>query len=118
MWFSRALTVIVSLFFLVSHASAHAILVESSPAAHSTVNGQSVPLVLKFNSRIDASRSRLVLIVGSGPEQPLKVNEASSTDRLTANVSDLRPGNYRVRWQVLAVDGHVTRGELEFEVKQ
>jgi copper resistance protein C len=101
---------------LASHADAHAILVQSSPAAHSTVTGQNVPLLFRFNSRVDALRSRLVL-VGSGPGQTLKINETSPTDRLTATASDLKPGNYRVRWQVLAVDGHVTRGELEFEVK-
>jgi copper resistance protein C len=117
---------------LASHADAHAILVQSSPAAHSTVTGQSVPLSFRFNSRVDALRSRLVLVVGSSvtgsgvagssvvgsaPGQALKINETSPTDRLTATASDLKPGNYRVRWQVLAVDGHVTRGELEFEVK-
>ena len=102
---------------LASHADAHAILVQSSPAAHSTVTGQSVPLSFRFNSRVDALRSRLVLVTGSSPGQTLKINETSPTDRLTATARDLKPGSYRVRWQVLAVDGHVTRGELEFEVK-
>jgi copper resistance protein C len=110
---------------LASHADAHAILVQSSPAAHSTVSGQSVPLSFRFNSRVDALRSRLVLVVGSGVVGPsvvgsgqtLKINETVPTERLTATASDLKPGNYRVRWQVLAVDGHVTRGELEFDVK-
>jgi methionine-rich copper-binding protein CopC len=102
---------------LASHADAHAILVQSSPAAHSTVTGQCVPLSFRFNSRVDALRSRLVLVVGSDSGQTLKINETSPTDTLTATARDLKPGNYRVRWQVLAVDGHVTRGELEFEVK-
>jgi copper resistance protein C len=107
---------------LASHADAHAILVQSSRAAHSTVTGQSVPLSFRFNSRVDALRSRLVLVtgsslVGSAPGQALKINETSPTDILTATASDLKPGNYRVRRQVRAVDGHVTRGELEFEIK-
>jgi copper resistance protein C len=104
---------------LASHAEAHAILVESSPAEHTRVSGHSLPLVLRFNSRVDALRSRLVLVTGTGggPGQALKINETAPTDRLTATARDLKPGNYRVRWQVLAVDGHVTRGELEFEVQ-
>jgi copper resistance protein C len=111
---SRCLS--VGLLF-VSYAYAHAILVECSPAAHSTVAGPSIPLSLRFNSRVDASRCRLFLVAPSRPDQVLKINESSPTDRLTATASDLKPGSYRVRWQVLAVDGHVTRGELTFDVK-
>jgi methionine-rich copper-binding protein CopC len=28
----------------------------------------------------------------------------------------LLPGEYRLRWQVLASDGHITRGEIPFAV--
>jgi methionine-rich copper-binding protein CopC len=28
----------------------------------------------------------------------------------------LAPGDYRLRWQVLAYDGHITRGEIPFTV--
>jgi methionine-rich copper-binding protein CopC len=31
--------------------------------------------------------------------------------------ADLSPGAYSVRWQVLAVDGHITRGEVPFTVR-
>jgi copper resistance protein C len=116
MWSIRAILVGIALL-VPSNANAHAILVNSSPAAHGTVTGQTVQLLLQFNSRVDALRSRLVLTLASGPSQALKINETSPTDKLSANASDLKPGNYRVLWQVLAVDGHVTRGELEFEVK-
>ena len=30
----------------------------------------------------------------------------------------LKPGDYVVRWQVLAVDGHITRGDVPFTVKE
>jgi methionine-rich copper-binding protein CopC len=29
----------------------------------------------------------------------------------------LSPGKYAIHWQVLAVDGHITRGQIPFEVK-
>ncbi len=32
------------------------------------------------------------------------------------SATDLRPGDYTVRWQVLAVDGHITRGDVPFTV--
>jgi hypothetical protein len=31
---------------------------------------------------------------------------------------DLTPGRYVVHWQVLAVDGHITRGEVPFTVTE
>jgi methionine-rich copper-binding protein CopC len=100
-----------------SYIYAHAILLECSPVPHSTVTGPNIPFVLKFNSRVDAARSRLFLVVSSQPDQILKINESSPTDKITATASDLKPGSYLVRWQVLAVDGHVTRGQLAFDVK-
>jgi methionine-rich copper-binding protein CopC len=36
---------------------------------------------------------------------------------LAALVSGLAPGQYRLRWQVLAIDGHLTRGDIPFTVK-
>jgi len=28
----------------------------------------------------------------------------------------LKPGSYRLRWQVMSIDGHVTHGDIPFEV--
>jgi hypothetical protein len=36
---------------------------------------------------------------------------------VTAHVIHLGPGRYAVHWQVLATDGHVTRGQIPFRVK-
>jgi len=36
-------------------------------------------------------------------------------DILAAHL-DLTPGSYVLRWQVLAVDGHITRGDVPFTV--
>ena len=33
-----------------------------------------------------------------------------------ASHAELMPGNAVVRWQVLALDGHITRGEVAFTV--
>ncbi len=35
---------------------------------------------------------------------------------LRATASGLRPGTYKLRWQVLAIDGHITRGDIPFRV--
>ena len=36
---------------------------------------------------------------------------------LAAKASGLAPGAYRLRWQVLSVDGHVSRGDVNFKVR-
>ena len=96
-------------------AAAHAILVESTPAVHATVPPGHEALLLRFNSRIDRERSRLTLIGPDKAQTRLAIGDGGPPDVLTAT-GDLRPGAYTVRWQVLAVDGHITRGDVPFTV--
>ena len=107
---------VVALLLAASVAGAHAILVEAYPAAKSTVHGPKLTVRLKFNSRIDGSRSKLTLTRPDGASEDLKIQEQSSPDGLTSDATDLKPGVHRLRWQVLAADGHITRGEIPFTV--
>lgn len=104
-----------ALLALPGTAFAHAILVESQPAAGSTVPAGQTAIVLRYNSRIDQARSRLTLH-GSNAEMVLPLQPANAPDAL-ASQAELTPGQYVVRWQVLAVDGHITRGEVRFAVR-
>ena len=97
-------------------AFAHAVLLESSPAVKSSIPGPDVPLRLRFNVRIDAARSRLTLVDPDGSLQTLAVSRQDPPNTLSAGARGLRPGVYRLRWQVLASDGHITRGEIPFSV--
>jgi methionine-rich copper-binding protein CopC len=107
----------VVLFFLTATSGfAHAVLLESSPALKSSVSGPDVPLKLRFNVRSDAARSRLTLVDANGKMQPLEIHGQDGPDTLSAQAKGLRPGVYRLRWQVLASDGHITRGEIPFTV--
>jgi methionine-rich copper-binding protein CopC len=101
---------------MVRTAEAHAVLVESNPALNGQVSGPDVPVQLRFNVRIDASRSRLSLLRSDGSTQNLELGKPASADTLTAQVKGLSPGEYRLRWQVLASDGHLPRGEIPFTV--
>ncbi|HET9995646.1 MAG TPA: copper resistance CopC family protein [Candidatus Acidoferrum sp.] len=106
----------VGLFPAVRAANAHAVLLESSPSLKSTIAGPDVPIELRFNVRIDAIRSRLTLIAPNGTVQPLEIRKQVSADTLSSEASGLLAGVYRLRWQVLASDGHITRGEILFTV--
>ena len=107
---------IAGLFPTTQSVAAHAILVEATPAANSTVSGSHLAVKLRFNSRIDGSRSKLTLVHPDGTTEPLKIGEQPSPDTLTSDASGLKPGANRIRWQVLATDGHITRGEIPFTV--
>ncbi len=87
-------------------AAAHAILVDSSPAPYAHLPAGSVAMVLRYNSRIDAARSKLTR---------LTTDDAGKPDMLHATVN-LAPGEYTIKWQVLATDGHITRGSVPFTV--
>ena len=97
-------------------AFAHAIIVEAVPANDAEVHGTSVQVKLRYNNRIDHARSRLVLLDGYGKERAVQIAPDSPTDQLIATIDNVAPGQYRLRWQVLALDGHITRGDIPFTV--
>jgi methionine-rich copper-binding protein CopC len=97
-------------------AAAHAIVEGATPAIDSSVPGPDVAITITFNSRIDIKRSRLILVLPNRSERPLLKLRTDEPDRLATTATGLAPGAYRLRWQVLAVDGHLTRGDIPFNV--
>jgi copper resistance protein C len=106
----------IAAFLIAAPVAAHAVLLESNPALKGAVSGPDVPIKLRFNVRIDAVRSRLTLIRPDGTAQALEISKQSPADTLSAEATSLAAGAYRLRWQVLASDGHITRGEIPFTV--
>jgi copper resistance protein C len=98
-------------------AMAHAVLVQSSPAINATMSGPDVAVSMKFSSRVDGARSTMLLSTSDGQSKPLTIERQGAPDTLTTHLTHLSPGKYAIRWQVLATDGHVTRGEIPFHVK-
>jgi len=96
-------------------ASAHAILVASTPGPNGTLAAGHVQMVFKYNSKIDQHRSRLTL-VGPDKHETVLTIAASSMSNELSTAADLAPGQYTLRWQALALDGHITRGDLPFTV--
>jgi methionine-rich copper-binding protein CopC len=116
-FFLALLLGVVAATLLMAHpARAHAVLLESNPPLKGQVAGPDVPIELRFNVRIDADRSRLTLVRPDGSTQTLELSKPVSANTLTSQAKGLPPGEYRLRWQVLASDGHLTRGEIPFSV--
>jgi len=98
-------------------AWAHAVLLQSTPEPAAVVAGMAVPISLQFNSRIDGSRSRLTVACANAAETALALAAQTTPNRISASLKSIKPGPCRVQWQVLATDGHITRGAFSFRVK-
>ena len=114
---SIPILVVIS-FYFVSAAHGHAIVLSTTPGLRETVPGPDVAIKIRFNSRIDSKRSRLTLLAPDGKQTALGIVEAPSEDSLLSEAKGLKNGVYLLRWQVLALDGHITRGEVPFRVQQ
>jgi methionine-rich copper-binding protein CopC len=96
---------------------AHAVLVDSSPKAGSTLKGPDLPISLQFNVRVDGSRSRCTLVLPDGKTQVVPLNPQIKPEVLTGKATGLGVGKYKLQWQVLASDGHISRGEVTFNLE-
>jgi methionine-rich copper-binding protein CopC len=116
---SRGLAVILLLAGAMlppSPARAHAIVIAAAPAPGAVLAAADLPVQLRFNSRIDLARSRLTLIRPDASTKTLPLDASAGPDMLITTVTGLVPGHYRLRWQVLGVDGHITRGDIPFDI--
>jgi methionine-rich copper-binding protein CopC len=112
------LTVACLVFSGAPTASAHAILVESSPKHEETVVAPR-RLTLRFNSRLE-KRLCSVSLIGPGQWTILLLAQEPDApgDTLSFRLPILRSGSYRAKWKVLSSDGHVTEGAVVFSVRE
>ena len=118
--FSRRTSLVLVLMLVAGAAQvcwAHAILRESTPALNSTVQGPDLDISMRFNVRIDGSRSRVLLVAPDGSTSTLKLASQAKPDILQTRATGLKPGAYKLQWKVLASDGHMSSGEIPFTVK-
>lgn len=117
-WFIPAVITICAIAILIPRVTlAHAVLVSAQPAANSTVAGPDVAVLLKYNSRVDIEHSTLTLLAPDGKAGRVAIGGGSAPGLLSAKLTGLVKGTYELRWRVLAIDGHVTRGKVLFQIK-
>ena len=114
---TRAFALAMMLLILPCNASAHAVVLSATPAVNSSVPVGPIDVVLTFNSRIDVARSRLWLRAPGGTEQPVALSTQPAPGSLAGRGEVAVPGAWILRWQVLSVDGHITRGDIPFVVQ-
>ena len=118
-WFASAVILFVIALLAASSrpALAHAVLVSSTPQKNTAVSGPDITINLKYNSRVDGARSTLSLLKPDGTVEKIGAPAQVAPDVLSATGHGLAKGAYVLRWQVLATDGHITRGEVPFQVQ-
>jgi methionine-rich copper-binding protein CopC len=118
-WFASAVILfVVALLAAGSRpALAHAVLVSSTPQKNAAVSGPDITINLKYNSRVDGARSTISLLKPDGTVEKIGTPAQPAPDILSATGHGLAKGAYVLRWQVLATDGHITRGEVPFQVQ-
>ena len=99
-------------------ACAHAIVVAAQPAMNSTVPRGELAIRLDFNSQIDRKRSRLSLQRPDGSEIIVALAPYGPAGVLAGQAQATLSGSWKLRWQVLSLDGHITRGEVRFFVRE
>jgi methionine-rich copper-binding protein CopC len=97
-------------------AHAHAIVVKSSPAPNAAIVPGSLAVTVTFNTRLDRARSRLSLEAPDGRTTTVMLRDDLAPTTLGGHSELATPGRWKLRWQVLAADGHITRGEIPFRV--
>jgi copper resistance protein C len=117
-WFAGAVLLFaVTMAASPSRALAHAVLLSSTPQKNAFVSGPDITINLKYNSRVDGARSTLSLLKPDGTIEKIDAPAQPAPDVLSTTGRGLTKGAYVLRWQVLASDGHITRGEVPFKVE-
>ena len=98
-------------------ALAHAFPAAEEPKVGSTVTAPPQQVAIRFDAPIEALFSRLDVLNSSGQSADEGTPQVTADTRtLTVYLKPLTPGEYTVKWSVVAKDGHRTEGSYTFTV--
>lgn len=101
--------------------SAHAILTSSVPKEGAVLRNAPRRIVLRFSTRIEKGVSTALLTRADGSRvnlrRPAGGFQSGQANHLVIPLPPLRPGDYRLKYEVLAADGHTTLGLLRFTIR-
>src|SRR4051812_10904740 len=94
---------------------AHAYPMIAMPADGAVLREPPREVRIQFTEGVETEFSQIVVKNAQGEILSGKLRRLAN-DTIAVDVKPLRPGAYRVEWQVLSVDTHVTEGLLRFTV--
>jgi methionine-rich copper-binding protein CopC len=101
-------------------AFAHAHLVRAAPAAGSTIQTAPDEVMLRFNEKLEAAFSSVVVRDAAGKQVDKGDSHLDKGDRAVLRISlpPLTPGVYSVEWRATASDTHRVNGNFTFQIGQ
>jgi copper transport protein len=113
-----AMVVLLTVFGIARPADAHTTALATEPASGSTLEQSPTQLLVRFATPVEISLGALRLVDQKGSNVALGAPEhpGGETTAVAASVGKLGDGGYVAVYQVLAADGHVTRGAFTFQV--
>jgi copper resistance protein C len=98
----------------------HAALVKSIPARRAQIFKAPAQIQLWFNEKLEARFSSVAVIDSKGKRVDLGNTAVDADDpkRLFVALNPLPPGQYKIRFRVLSVDGHVVEDEFPFTIRE
>ena len=98
-------------------ALAHALPAAEEPKVGATLTSPPQQVAIRFDAPIEALFSMLEVLDRSGQNQDEGTPQVKADTRtLTVQLKPLTPGEYTVKWSVVAKDGHRTEGSYTFTV--
>ena len=98
---------------------AHASLIKSVPARRAQIFKSPPQIQLWFSERLEARFSSLRVIDSSGNRVDLDNVAVDTNDpkRISVGIKPLVPGQYKIRFRVLSVDGHIVEDDVPFTIR-
>jgi methionine-rich copper-binding protein CopC len=99
-------------------ALAHATLVRATPAAGSAIAASPTEVTLRFNERLEAAFSSVVVRDSDGKQVDKGDTHLDRADRavLRTSLPPLSPGVYTVEWRATSADTHKVDGNFTFKI--
>jgi copper resistance protein C len=96
-------------------SAAHAALEQSTPRVDESLRQAPAVVALYFDSELEPAFSKLTV----ADEQGAQVSGEARANRrsLSVRLGAIARGTYHVRWDVVAHDGHRSKGDYVFTVK-
>ena len=97
-------------------AHAHAVVTDDSLAREPIKPGEPAHVRLQFNTGVEIKLSRVMLVSKGDTEQAVQIQAGTKPGQVLVSLPALVEGDYALRCQVFAADGHLTQEIRRFHV--
>lgn len=117
--FASTLLFLIVMLIQANPVLAHAKLVKSDPSRKAALSASPKYIQLWFNEKIEGSYASVTVLDSEKKAVTQNSPEPAAGDlkSVILNLPELEPGNYKVQYRVMSVDGHVIESSYEFSIK-